>query len=270
MNTKQYWQSYGSYLPILLGAMEAFQVKSVYEHGTGYISTHFIGKDYELEQFVQGDDSLEWISKVLEYANSASLLTKPKILHRGGPIQRKEGQHIRYKDLPYAVQAICCQMATLWYTESGFFDLIFVDGEAHMRFPMAQIGLAYAKKCIVMHDTEDKLYSYEELMVPDEWQKMEFQGLIPKTTILIHKDMKHRMDYFHKQVEKHFTKRFGKMFDDWSPSGPPGVKAEEFSPSVEDEPWTPPEQPRIVPDAASDAISVDDLPWSPKRKVSVS
>jgi hypothetical protein len=68
-------------------------------------------------------------------------------------------------------------------------DLLFVDGNAHMRWICAQVATAsMMADHIIIHDTEGAEYRLHRLWLPPEWVAIEVRDWFPWTTLLTTKE----------------------------------------------------------------------------------
>jgi len=149
-------QAYGTHKPVLEAILKHTKIEKVLEFGMGRFSTDFfLGKVKKLVSIEQQNQHYyDMYSKKYTDRNDVDFMFLP------GPAYGPE-----------------------WLRKSkSEFDLIFVDGDAEGR-PLA-INEAFKKtKIIVSHDTESKMYQWDNIKVPSGWKVVEFKKTIPWTTV---------------------------------------------------------------------------------------
>lgn len=219
--------AFGTHVPVVTTAIEVFRAKNLLEYGCGYIS-NVLFSSLGLEKYRAFDDNPVWVEEIRNYFTKYKPDSGLELLYREDSFSHKPGLQYKFTELPYTIQGACWQTALMWALEDSKdqeWEVLFVDGNTHMRYPVTQTYMTVATKCIIMHDSETPdLYAYNRLMIPSDWYDIEFVGLNPATRVLIHESQEHRIDHFKKQVAKKCQKDWTTPLKDWHPWGPPELE----------------------------------------------
>lgn len=148
---------YSTHLPALKAVFSSRKINSVFEFGTGEYSTQFFC-----------DNATEVVSCEMQ---DETWFHRMRNKHANDP-------HVDIRCLLGKTPAIA------YLEELDLrFDLIFVDGHGWTRWAQVNTAKRFTD-VIVAHDTEDPIYEWERVELPDsEWNKTVYSDVVPHTTV---------------------------------------------------------------------------------------
>jgi hypothetical protein len=149
---------YGSHLPILEVVYEHIPRGQALEFGCGLRSTPWLLNHFATLMSVETD--IKWIAETVEHIEE-----KPR---------RRWNYMIMGDELEYFFEAL------------DHVDLVLVDGaNIKMRRTIAQTVLCLGMaKVLVLHDSEQPCFGYNQLMIPDGWTLVQCKHGMPWTAVL--------------------------------------------------------------------------------------
>jgi len=145
-----------SHMTILRKIFKAIDIDTVLEFGTGLISTPF---------FIDRCKSV------------VSVEQQDRRFHQMAQVLHEEYQHL----LPLLL--LGPGRGSEWLASADdVYDLVLVDGHSQARYRDVNEAFSHTE-IIVAHDTEDKRYSWEKIVVPEGWQIVECTAAPIHTTV---------------------------------------------------------------------------------------
>lgn len=152
---------YHSHLPVLRAALRVFDIKSVFEFGSGLGSTPLFIEQCESVHSIEMQEE-KWFKKVSDELSGNSNFTYEMML---GP-----------------------QDSIDYFLDSEkTYDMIFADGHPDSR-PEC-INAAVTKSDIVItHDTHTNEYGWDRVVLPEGWSELIYKEFPPWTTVYYNAD----------------------------------------------------------------------------------
>jgi hypothetical protein len=151
--------STGSFMPVLDMLFGFLDIKTVLEFGMGLYSTaYFLGHDVTLYSV---ENNREWFDRCMTNADKHKCYCYPD-----ENIGNILGVELLYQK----------------------FDLVLVDGPTRSRVNCAARSFGRAP-LIVLHDSEDYHYDYDQLVIPDNYNSLIFKFNKAWTTLLYSKEL---------------------------------------------------------------------------------
>ena len=154
-------QLYHSHLPVLKAALDVFNIKSVFEFGSGLGSTPLFIKECESVHSIEMQ-SEEWFEKVSGELSGNDNFTYQMML---GP-----------------------QDSIDYFLDSEkTYDMVFADGHPDSR-PECVNAAITKSDIVITHDTHTNEYGWDRVVLPESWSELIYKGFPPWTTVFYNAD----------------------------------------------------------------------------------